>query len=94
MIIVRYLLDARAPITVPAVDAPQTEFADPIEPVRLALGAPSKIPADVGRLGSRLLGRRGDFTADLLGTTGSPGRGSGAVSPSAWTPGFSSTLTV
>lgn len=37
MIIVQYLLDAQAPVTIPAVEAPRTDFRDPIEPVRLAL---------------------------------------------------------
>ena len=37
MIIVKYLLDAQAKIVIPGVAAPRTEFADPIEPVRLAL---------------------------------------------------------
>ena len=37
MIIVQYLLDAQAPVTIPAVGAPKTTFGDPIEPVRLAL---------------------------------------------------------
>jgi ferritin len=37
MIIVQYLLDAQAPVTIPAVAAPRTRFADQIEPVRLAL---------------------------------------------------------
>lgn len=37
MIIVQYLLDARKPVTIPAVDAPKNDFADAVEPVRLAL---------------------------------------------------------
>jgi ferritin len=37
MIIVQYLLDTQAPVTIPAVEAPRTDFRDPIEPVRLAL---------------------------------------------------------
>jgi bacterioferritin B len=37
MIIVQYLLDAQVPITIPGVEAPRTEFPDPIEPVRMAL---------------------------------------------------------
>ena len=37
MIIVQYLLDARKPVSIPAVGEPKNEFADPIEPVRLAL---------------------------------------------------------
>jgi ferritin len=37
MMMVQYLLDAQASVTIPAVDAPRTAFADHIEPVRLAL---------------------------------------------------------
>jgi ferritin len=37
MIIVQYLLDARKPITIPGIGEPRAEFADPVEPVRLAL---------------------------------------------------------
>ena len=37
MIIVQYLLDAQAPVSIPAVAGPRNEFSDPIEPVRLAL---------------------------------------------------------
>jgi ferritin len=37
MIIIQYLLDAQKPVTIPDVAAPRTEFADHLEPVRLAL---------------------------------------------------------
>jgi ferritin len=37
MIIVQYLMDAEAHVTIPGVPAPRLDFADPIEPVRLAL---------------------------------------------------------
>ncbi len=37
MIIVQYLMDAAAHVTIPGVPAPRLDFADPIEPVRLAL---------------------------------------------------------
>jgi ferritin len=36
MMIVQYLLDADETVAVPGVEAPQTEFADVVEPVRLA----------------------------------------------------------
>jgi hypothetical protein len=36
MIIVKYLLDARKPVTIPSVAEPRNDFADPVEPVRLA----------------------------------------------------------
>ena len=34
MMLVQYLLDADEPVTIPGVDAPQTDFADAVEPVR------------------------------------------------------------
>ena len=37
MMIVQYLLDAGEQVVVPGVEAPQTEFADAVEPLRLAL---------------------------------------------------------
>jgi ferritin len=37
MIIVQYLLDARRPVSIPAVSQPRNDFPDPVEPVRLAL---------------------------------------------------------
>src|SRR5919204_597921 len=37
MMIVQYLLDAAEPVQIPGVDAPKTDFADAVQPVRLAL---------------------------------------------------------
>src|SRR5262247_616606 len=37
MMIVQYLLDADEDATIPGVDAPRTEFSDPVAPVALAL---------------------------------------------------------
>jgi ferritin len=37
MIIVQYLLDARKPVLIRAVNEPKNDFADPVEPVRMAL---------------------------------------------------------
>src|SRR5436190_22381762 len=37
MIIVQYLLDANEQVVVPAVQAPQTDFADVVAPIALAL---------------------------------------------------------
>ena len=50
MIIVQYLLDAQAPVTIPAVEAPRTGFADPIEPVKLALAQEKKVTAQIQEL--------------------------------------------
>jgi ferritin len=37
MMIVQYLLDADEAVTIPGIEAPRTEFADPVAPVALAL---------------------------------------------------------
>ncbi len=37
MMMVKYLLDTDSPVTIPGVESPKTEFADPREPVALAL---------------------------------------------------------
>src|ERR687885_2908375 len=37
MMMVQYLLDADAPVTIPGVAAPRSRFADIVEPVALAL---------------------------------------------------------
>jgi bacterioferritin B len=37
MMIVQYLLDAGEDVTIPGVEAPRTEFSDPVAPVALAL---------------------------------------------------------
>jgi ferritin len=50
MIIVQYLLDAQAPVTIPAVEAPRTGFADPIEPVQLALAQERAVTAQIQEL--------------------------------------------
>ncbi len=50
MIIVQYLLDAQAPVTIPAVEAPRTGFADPIEPVKLALAQEKTVTAQIQEL--------------------------------------------
>ena len=37
MMIVQYLLDAGQEVRIPGIEAPQTAFADAVEPVALAL---------------------------------------------------------
>jgi bacterioferritin B len=60
MIIVRYLLDARKAVTIPAVDGPQTDFADPIEPIRLALRQEEQVTEQIQGL-ARLARAEGDL---------------------------------
>jgi ferritin len=50
MMIVQYLLDADEPVLVPGVAAPQTEFADAVAPVRLALEQERAVTAQIAGL--------------------------------------------
>jgi ferritin len=63
MIIVRYLLDAQAPVTIPAVAAPRTRFDDPIEPVRLALEQEYQVTEQIKRLAT-LARAEGDLVGE------------------------------
>ncbi len=50
MIMVQYLLDADAPVVIPGVAAPQTEFADPVAPVALALDQEKRVTGQIVEL--------------------------------------------
>jgi ferritin len=50
MMLVQYLLDADATVRVPGVEAPQTEFADVVEPVRLALDQERRVTEQIAGL--------------------------------------------
>jgi bacterioferritin B len=63
MIIVQYLLDAQAPVTIPSVDAPRTRFDDPLEPVRLALEQEHQVTEQIKRLAT-LARREGDLVGE------------------------------
>ncbi|MFQ5426158.1 MAG: ferritin, partial [Gaiellales bacterium] len=52
MMMVQYLLDADAVVSIPAVEAPQTEFADASAPVRLALAHEQGLPISGRKLES------------------------------------------
>ncbi|HXF97066.1 MAG TPA: ferritin [Gaiellaceae bacterium] len=47
MMIVQYLLDANQPVTIPGVEAPKTSFADPVEPVALALEQEKRVTEQI-----------------------------------------------
>jgi len=63
MIIVRYLLDARKPVRIPAVSGPQAEFADPVEPIRLALKQEEQVTEQIQQL-ARLARGEGDLVGE------------------------------
>jgi bacterioferritin B len=50
MMMVQYLLDADETVVVPAVEAPQTSFADVVEPVRLALDQEKRVTGQIQQL--------------------------------------------
>jgi bacterioferritin B len=50
MMMVRYLLDADAPVTIPGVTAPRSTFADIVEPVALALDQERRVTDQINAL--------------------------------------------
>ena len=63
MMIVQYLLDADEPIVIPGVEAPQTEFADVVEPVRLALEQEKRVTEQISDL-AKLARSEGDLVGE------------------------------
>src|SRR6266496_2674661 len=50
MMMVQYLLDADAPVRIPGVDAPKSDFADLAEPVRVALDQERRVSDQIAEL--------------------------------------------
>jgi ferritin len=50
MMLVQYLLDADHDVLIPGVEAPKTEFADPVEPVALALEQEKRVTEQISAL--------------------------------------------
>lgn len=63
MMIVQYLLDAGEPVATPGVAAPQTEFADVVEPVRLALEQEQRVTEQISGL-AKLARSEGDLVGE------------------------------
>ena len=63
MMIVQYLLDADEPVRIPGIDAPQTEFADLVSPVRLALDQERQVTEQIAEL-ARLARNEGDLVGE------------------------------
>src|SRR5919197_5250024 len=53
MMMVQYLIDADAEVTIPGVAAPQTEFADIVAPVSLALAQERRVSEQINALARR-----------------------------------------
>ncbi|MDX6521545.1 MAG: bacterioferritin [Gaiellales bacterium] len=63
MMMVQYLLDAGLGVLVPGVDAPQTGFADVVEPVKLALAQERRVSEQIGGLAT-LARELGDYAGE------------------------------
>jgi bacterioferritin B len=60
MMLIQYLLDAGHEVTVPGVEAPKSGFADPVQPVKLALDQERRVSDQIGALAS-LAGEQGNY---------------------------------
>jgi len=63
MMIVQYLLDADEPVRIPGVAAPQTDFADLVSPVRLALEQERQVTGQIVELAG-LAREEGDLVGE------------------------------
>lgn len=63
LMMVRYLLDADVQATIPGVDAPETEFADLVAPVALALEQERRVSDQVAEL-ARIAREEGDYQSE------------------------------
>jgi ferritin len=52
MMIVQYLLDADADLSIPGVEEPKSDFADTVAPVKLALEQEKRVSEQIGNLAS------------------------------------------
>jgi ferritin len=60
MMLIQFLLDADVPVRVPGVEAPRTDFADAVEPIRLALEQEKRVTEQIAGL-SKVAREEGDF---------------------------------
>ena len=63
MMMVQYLIDADADVTIPGVAAPQTTFGDIVAPVVLALDQEKRVSDQINEL-TRIAREAGDFTSE------------------------------
>jgi bacterioferritin B len=63
MMMVRYLLDADAKVTIPAVTAPETDFADIVAPVALALDQERRVSDQIAAL-TGVAREEGDYLSE------------------------------
>jgi ferritin len=63
MMMVKYLLDADAAVTIPAVAAPESGFSDVVAPVALALDQERRVSEQIARLAG-IAREEGDFQSE------------------------------
>jgi ferritin len=63
MMMVQYLIDADAEVTIPGVAAPQTQFGDIVEPITLALEQEKRVTDQINGL-TAIAREAGDFTSE------------------------------
>ncbi|MCZ2809952.1 MULTISPECIES: ferritin [unclassified Modestobacter] len=63
MMMVRYLLDADAPVKIPGIAAPTTEFSDVVAPVALALEQEKRVTEQINQL-TAVARQHNDFASD------------------------------
>ncbi len=63
MMIVQYLLDADERVAIPGVEAPQSEFTDVVQPVRLALEQEKRVTEQISDL-AKLARSEGDLVGE------------------------------
>jgi ferritin len=63
MMMVRYLLDADAPVKMPGIEAPITQFADVVAPVALALDQEKRVTEQINQL-TAVARQHNDFASD------------------------------
>jgi len=63
MMMVQYLLDQDQRVVIPALEAPRMDFADVVEPVRLALEQEKRVTAQINEL-TRIARETNDFASD------------------------------
>ena len=63
MMMVQYLMDADAKIVIPGTDAPKGEFADIVEPVRVALEQEKRVSEQINAL-ARVARESGDYSSE------------------------------
>ena len=63
MMMVQYLMDADAKIVIPGTEAPKGEFADIVEPVRVALEQEKRVSEQINAL-ARVAREQGDYSSE------------------------------